>query len=302
MKTYGLIIFLILHTLIGKSQKYSFPLYFEDSVGNRDTLYFGEDSSATFGIDEQLGEINLINEPLNSTFDVFFTDAVTGKIYDGGFDCYLEKQQTLTYISKKQFNDFHHSLYSWIELGIITKNWPVTISWNQEQMSDYVSDQGNPKWNLYMYSWNPPVSLIGDNHCCGYWPNDYTLLNDTSQVSVVEGNFCHYVSTISIDSVNLFFIYYSSYTGLAKAIKGNASFKYDPKEKVILFLNNGEPKSGTIEVYDILGRVLIRKSIDNFTNTNLKIDAGSLSKGTFIIRFSSIKPNSNSLTKKIQIL
>jgi hypothetical protein len=305
MKTYYILIFLILFSLICKSQEYSLSLYFEDSIGNRDTLYFGEDSSATFGIDEQLGEVNLINEPLNSTFDVFFTDAVTGEMYDGGFDCYLEKPQTLTYISKKQFNDFHDShfsLYDWIELGMISKHWPVTISWNQKEMADYVSAQGRPLWNLYMYSWNPPVSLIGDIHCCGYWPNNYTLLNETSQVSVEQRNFCHYTTTIAKDSISLFFIYYSSYTGLAEAIKGNASFRYDPKEKVILFLNDGEPKSGTIEVCDILGRVRIRKSIDNFTGTNLKIDANRLSNGTFIIRFSSIKAHSQSLIKKIQIL
>ena len=302
MKTYCTLIFLILFSLIGKSQKYSFPLYFEDSAGNRDTLYFGEDPSSTFGIDEQFGEKNLINKPLDSTFDVFFTDAVTGEMYDGGFDCYLEKPQTLTYISKKQFNDFHYNLYDWIELGMIAKNWPVTISWNQVEMKDYVSKQGNANWNLYLFSWNPPVSLVGDVHCCGYWPNDYTILNNTSQVEVEKSNFCHYASTISKDSVNLFFIHYSFYTGIADLVKGNISFRYDPKEKFISFLNNGELKSGNIEVCDILGRVRIRKSIDNFTNTNLKIDAGSLSKGTYIIRFFPISSHSNSLTQKIQVL
>lgn len=303
MKTYLLIIFLIFFTLIGKSQKYSIPLYFEDSAGNRDTLYFGEDSSATFGIDEQFGEVNLINEPLDSTFAVFFTDAVTGEMYDGGFDCYLEKPQTLTYISKKQFNDFHdahYSLYDWIELGMISKHWPVTISWNQKEMADYVSAQGRPLWNLYMYSWNPPVSLTGDIHCCGYWPDNYTLLNETSQISIDESNFCHYTTTITNASINLFFIYYSSYTGLSEALIGNASFRYDAKEKVILFLNNGEPKSGIVEVYDIMGRVRIKKSLNN--STNLKIDAGSLSKGIYIIRLSSIKAHSQPLIKKIQIL
>lgn len=305
MKKFVLFISLILFFLMGKSQKYSIPLYFEDSAGNRDTLYFGEDSSATFGIDERLGEVNFVNEPLDSTFAVFFTDAVSGEMYDGGFDCYLEKPQTLTYISKKQFNDFHdahYSLYDWIELGMISKHWPVTISWNQKEMADYVSSQGRPLWNLYMYSWNPPVSLTGDIHCCGYWPDNYTLLNKTSQVSVKKSNFCHYSTTITKDSINLFFIYYSSYTGLAEAVKGNASLRYDPKEKMIILLNNDESKSGTIEVCDILGRVRIKESIDNFTNTSLKIDASTLSKGIYIVRFSSIKAHSQPLIKKIQIL
>lgn len=299
---YGLLSLLILFALMGKSQIHSFPLYFEDSAGNRDTLYFGEDFSATFGIDEQLGEVNLIGNPIDSTFMVFFTDAVTGSLYDDNFDCYLEKTRELTYISKKQYNSFHNNLYDWIELGMISKNWPVTISWDQGKLSDYVSNQGNPKWNFYMYSWNPPVSLKGHIHCCGNWPDDYTLLNETSQVSIDENNFCHYATTISKDTVNLFFIYYSSFTGLAESVKANVSFIYNHEEKAIVFLNNGKPKSGIIEVYDLWGRVWIRKSIDNFTDTNMKIDAGLLAKGTFIIRFSSINSQSDSFTKKIQIL
>jgi hypothetical protein len=301
MKAYYLLFFCVFSSFICKSQKYSFPLYFVDSAGNRDTLYFGEDPSATFGIDEQFGEVNLINKPFDSTFEVFFTDAVSGKMYED-FDCYLGKTQTPTYISKKQFNDFHFTLYRWIELGIITKNWPVKISWNQEEIRDYVADQGNSASNMFMYSWNPPASLVGDVHCCGYWPNSFTILNDTSQVVVTKNNFCHYTMTISKDSVNLFFINYSSFTGIAEIVKENLSFRYDPKGKAILYLNSGKQKSVIIEVCDLSGRVQITKTISSFCDKELKIDAGSLSKGIYIIRASSVDDHSHLITQKIQVL
>jgi hypothetical protein len=78
------------------TQEYSFPLYFEDAVGNKDTLNFGFDQSASFGVDENLGEANIIGQPYDSTFFVFFTDAAT---YDE-LDFRLQEEKTFIYIKK----------------------------------------------------------------------------------------------------------------------------------------------------------------------------------------------------------
>ena len=282
-------------------QEYSFPLYFEDAVGNKDTLIFGFDQSATFGIDNQFGEKNLINEPLDSIFEVFFTDAATGKAYDSASDdCYLKTPQTPTYISKKQYNDFY-DLYGWMELGMIAKNWPVTISWNQNEMESYVSDQGNSWGNMFIYSWNPPESLIGDVHCCGEWPSYFTIMNDTSRVLVEKNNFCHYASTISNDSINLFFINYSSFTGIKEVFKENVRFQYSSEDNSISCLNSGELRSGTFEIYDLSGRVRMKKFVNNLTGKVLKIDVGTLPKGIYIIRVYSDDSHPYFVTQKLQI-
>ena len=140
------ICFIVLITIIDltsiSAQEYSFPLYFEDSAGNKDTLWFGFDENATFGIDEELGEVNLINEPLDSTFSVFFTDAA-----ESIKDWYFEFDRSPNYISKKQYISDRYP--NWFELGILVKYWPVKISWNNSEMQNFISS--------FSYTSNPQM-------------------------------------------------------------------------------------------------------------------------------------------------
>ena len=46
------------------------PFYFEDGVGNKDTVYLGFSDLATAKINTELGEIDLTNEPFDSSFEV----------------------------------------------------------------------------------------------------------------------------------------------------------------------------------------------------------------------------------------
>jgi len=301
MKTYKLLIFLLLTPLFNFGQEYCFPLYFEDAAGNKDTIYFGETSSGTFEIDEQLGETNLLNQPTDTIFDVFFTDAATCDIYRGLWDCYLFMDQTPSYITKKQFIG-RPGLYNWYELGMIAKNWPVTISWNQEEMENYVSQKGCSSCNLFLYSWNPPVSLIGDVHCCGNWPNNFTLLNETSQVTVDSSNFCHYAAPlISKDSVNLFFIKYSSFTKVFQTKIGGLSCWYNKSKSTIVFSSGKEIESCVVEVFDLNGRLWISETTENDCLENYEIGASALPKGSYIVVASSIENKSQVKTQKIQV-
>jgi len=278
--------------LFNYGQEYCFPLYFEDAAGNKDTVYFGEASSATFGIDEQLGEVNLLNQPTDTVFEVFFTDAAF-------HTCYFDFDQIPTFISKKQFVSLS-KLYDWYELGMIARNWPVTISWDQKEMENYVAQKGCTYCNLFLYSWNPPNSLIGDVHCCGNWPNDYTLLNNTSHVIVDKSNFCNYAAPlISKDSVNLFFIKYASFTGTDEITTGNITCRYAPEEKAIIIDNNSDAKLSVIEVFDVHGRKLLTKCIENNQYNNIEIEANTLSKGAYIVVISFAGKNLLQKNQKI---
>jgi hypothetical protein len=284
----------LLLSLLSFGQEYCFPLYFEDAAGNKDTVYFGEDSSASFWIDEQLGEVNLLNQPIDTIFEVFFTDAA--------FDaCYFDFDQIPTFVSKKQFVSLS-KLYDWYELGMIARNWPVTISWNQKEMENYVAQKGWSDCNLFLYSWNPPESVMGDVHCCGNWPNDYTLLNDTSRVVVDKSNFCHYAAPlISKDSINLFFIQYASFTGTDEITTGDITCRYGSKEKEIIIDNNSDAKLSTIEVFDIQGRKRLTKCIESDQCNNLEIEANTLSKGTYVVVISFAGKNLSQKKQKIVI-
>lgn len=68
---YCLVVFLIqLIAIEVYSQEFSFPLYFEDATGNRDTLILGYDPNATDSIDPEFGEINIVDQPWKDQLDV----------------------------------------------------------------------------------------------------------------------------------------------------------------------------------------------------------------------------------------
>jgi len=73
-KIYILISFLTISQFIF-GQEFSFPIYFEDAIGNKDTLTMGYDINGTDGLDTVLGEINIIGVPLDTSFDVRISDA-----------------------------------------------------------------------------------------------------------------------------------------------------------------------------------------------------------------------------------
>lgn len=131
-KVFISIIFLI-SIKISYSQEFVFPMYFEDAIGNRDTLFFGYDISATDSIDEIFGEQNIIDLPLNDALDVRVTDAYS--------------YHSPTYHTKKQIiNNSCNIPYTTlpvIKFDIKCSNWPITASWDSDLFTDvcnYYSD------------------------------------------------------------------------------------------------------------------------------------------------------------------
>jgi hypothetical protein len=57
--------------------EFSFQLFFEDALGNKDTVTIGYDDNATSGIDAAFGEIDILGVPWNSTFEVRGSDRYT---------------------------------------------------------------------------------------------------------------------------------------------------------------------------------------------------------------------------------
>ena len=70
-------------------QNFITNLYFEDSLGNRDTLMFGRSEEGTYDMDEELGEIDIQEDSLKA-LDVRFFQLMTYNIneeYDIGWRC-----------------------------------------------------------------------------------------------------------------------------------------------------------------------------------------------------------------------
>ena len=105
------------------SQEFKMKLWFQDAVGNKDSIEVGYDSLATDGIDSQFGETNIISSPWNNNFEVRISDEWENRLVNNQQGTYHTKKQ----IVKKQPCS---SSYAVTAIDIKTKNWPVTISWD----------------------------------------------------------------------------------------------------------------------------------------------------------------------------
>jgi len=123
----NLTILLIFLPFICISQpEFSFDLYFEDALGNRDTITLGYDPLATDGIDSQFGEENIIALPWDSVFEVRIGD----KTYSGtnwlSDNSYLTKRQIL-----QSYCD-NSTISNRVSLQLKSTNFPVKVKWNRE--------------------------------------------------------------------------------------------------------------------------------------------------------------------------
>jgi hypothetical protein len=105
-------------------QAFSFPIVFEDAIGNKDTLVLGYDVNATDSIDEAFGEINIIGTPLDSLFDIRVSDA----FWKGGSATFHTKKQIIPASSCTGS--------SLITIDFKCVNWPVTASWDNSVFDD----------------------------------------------------------------------------------------------------------------------------------------------------------------------
>lgn len=104
---------------ISEAQTFQFQMFFEDAIGNKDTLIIGYDINGTELIDPSFGEVNIIGTPLDSIFDVRISNA----FFNNGNATFHTKKQILP-----------DSCSGWwfpvVSIDIKSKNWPVTATWD----------------------------------------------------------------------------------------------------------------------------------------------------------------------------
>jgi hypothetical protein len=125
-----LIFFLFFLPMITSAQEFSFELYFEDALGNRDTLVLGYDPLATDSIDVAFGEENVIAQPWDSVLDV----RIGNKTYSE--NTWLTEN---TYLSKKQIiSSFCENsiISSRISIQFYAKNYPIKFKWDKTQFEN----------------------------------------------------------------------------------------------------------------------------------------------------------------------
>jgi hypothetical protein len=120
-----LFLFLFLPFLGSSQPEFSFDLYFEDALGNRDTITLGYDPQATDGIDEFLAEENINNQQWDNNFEVRV-------LQKNSFELASLNQNIISpHIQfKKQIVSKTCDYNFPISLCIKSENFPITVYWD----------------------------------------------------------------------------------------------------------------------------------------------------------------------------
>ncbi|HRO75163.1 MAG TPA: T9SS type A sorting domain-containing protein [Crocinitomicaceae bacterium] len=119
--------------IVSAQEEFSFQLYFEDAIGNRDTITLGYDPLATDTIDVAFGEENILNQPWSdSTLDVRITDKMPTILYD-----WLGQE---TFRTKKQIVESYCMTTSWegrrVFVDVKNAVFPITMSFDTQLYQD----------------------------------------------------------------------------------------------------------------------------------------------------------------------
>ena len=124
---------LVLCCINAKGQHSELPIYFEEALGNSDTIILGYDISASKGMDSALGEINILGTPYSKSFEV------RASMYDYQK---IRNEDPRISESKKMIIEstcFEPPLYdeeNSIMVLIKSDNWPIKITWDNTLFQD----------------------------------------------------------------------------------------------------------------------------------------------------------------------
>jgi hypothetical protein len=129
MKRFYVLIFSLVIAGLANGQEFVFKINFKDAKGNRDSIILGYDKIATVMIDSLFGEQNIINKPLDSSFDVRVSNmwnfySFSGRDFNDSF--YSDSFQT----KKQIIPDSCGKWFRLITIDIFCKNWPVQATWD----------------------------------------------------------------------------------------------------------------------------------------------------------------------------
>jgi hypothetical protein len=248
-------------TLGLNAQQFSFNMVFQDSLGNTDTLIFGYDPEATWGIDIEFGEENIHGEPIDTTFDVRVSDEIdrhhdTINIYD-------------TFSLKKMI--VKEDCDRWptpIPINIRCDNWPVTAYWDSS----------------LFYTECLEGSVFTSVHPGGWWDVGSAsdlwriLLSQKSQVTF-STNIRDYAEQ---DSIAVFWVAMATkwhlFTSVESLDKKSIQLYPNPTDGNLYYDNKYTSTIDHLEIIDLAG------TIHPVPNKSGTIETENLPPGIFLLR------------------
>ena len=181
-------------------QDFVAQLYFEDSLGARDTLTFGRLADATiFSLNEEIGEVDIKNDTLdnfdvrfyriqgsspNLDFELFWLcDYVSGSESRSLFDTYSETKAMFNRAEECEEFSFRFREQFFIP---VSANFPVTVSWDASLFQDSCSLNANIS--------EVPFFVQAESYifCPKRINHSFISLRDSNSVILTEPNFLSY--------------------------------------------------------------------------------------------------------------
>lgn len=240
-------------------------MYFEDALGNQDTITLGYDVNGTDSIDSFFGEINISDVQLDSSFDVRISNFLWS---EGDFQ------------TKKQIINNNCPWFNHISIEFSCNNWPVTASWDVSLFTDSCRN-GSVLTSVHPGGWwdtNGPSDLYIQELSL---TNQVTFSSNTSSDGLDE--YYNYV-TDQLDTVSVFWFVFADSTLLSTSINeipnsvGISVFPNPASDLIQIKLFNENERIKDVHLFDFSGKELKAVLFDD----NLNIS--HLNNGIYIIQ------------------
>ncbi|MHB9141171.1 MAG: T9SS type A sorting domain-containing protein [Paludibacter sp.] len=271
------------------AQEFSTKIYFKDAVNHKDSITVGYSSIATAVLNPALGEVNLLDNQIDTTFFSGLSDAIA--------DANIDKYKKANYRTKTKYTTYikpYHQQF--LSIDVICNNFPITISWNKQLFQDTARSKSfiTASYPGIIYDvGEQPHGLCYDDSLMYY---TYNLDSDYSKNYLFEvGNF--YIDSIHSKPVKIWTIFID-FAGT----DFNTGFRDIDVENVISYTNPCEntlnlkfshKSRRLIELYSITGILLYSKYQ---SETSEKIDVSANDSGIYLLK---VQENNKSNVYKI---
>ncbi|MFW6222101.1 MAG: T9SS type A sorting domain-containing protein [Bacteroidota bacterium] len=159
--------------IVTYGQEFSYSMYFEDSLGNKDTLVIGYDINGdTDVILSEFGEENIADTPWDPEFDVRISNRVDTDYYQSSDEPLFHTKKKI--VERDCGQDYvHPDIRSYVAIDIKTDNWPVTLSWDSSLFENFCRSK-----SLFT-SWGPETWWDAGQSPSGF---EWVLLNEQGQL------------------------------------------------------------------------------------------------------------------------
>ena len=266
MKKTVLLFVLILFSIITFAQQFSFNLYVEDALGNRDSLVLGYDPLATDSIDAAFGEVDIKSNPWDSVFEA----RVSKESYLYGIPTYMpaheSKVQILEHDPQSPYSPMGPQFTSSVYIAVKNMHPPFYLSWDSILFQDS-SIMSSGFWFLHLIDGGIFKTFETDSFC------------SQNSFSSIES---YYMS--ANDTIWLLGFTFSSFNtlGVDHTSKGTASLSAypNPCEDVISFDFANVNSISDLLIYNSLGQLIRQESISKIQD-KVQVNISEMKSGIY---------------------